>query len=126
MNYKFSLKDLPKYSSRLKSRDLDERFLKTAMGKRVPTLAERIRMLEKNQTLIKELQHWEHLKNLALIQQADWSKSKIYSHYEEHGKQRIHNANIYSETEIHYYITMLKKMIKKKYSEDLPKEELKK
>ena len=48
LNYKFSLKDLPKYSRRLNSRDLDDRFNRTAMGKRVPTLAERIRMLEKN------------------------------------------------------------------------------
>lgn len=43
INYQFSLKDLPKYSKRLNSRDLDDRFSKTVMGRKVPTLAERIR-----------------------------------------------------------------------------------
>ena len=43
LNYKFSLKDLPKYSRNLHQRDLSDRFLKTALGGRVPTLADRLR-----------------------------------------------------------------------------------
>jgi hypothetical protein len=52
----------------LSKRDLDDRFSKTAMGKRVPTLADRIRMLEANQRKLKEEQYWESLRNLALLQ----------------------------------------------------------
>jgi hypothetical protein len=69
LNYKFSLKDLPKYSNTLNVKDLESRFSRTAMGKRVPTLADRIRMLEHNQRRLKEEQYWESLKNLALLQQ---------------------------------------------------------
>ena len=46
LNYHFSLKDLPKYSSRLHPNDLKDRFSKTVMGRRIPTLAERIRSME--------------------------------------------------------------------------------
>jgi hypothetical protein len=77
LNYKFSLKDLNKYSKflwlifigkNLNQRDLENRFSKTAMGKRVPTLADRIRMLEANQRKLKEELYWDSLKNLALLQ----------------------------------------------------------
>lgn len=43
LNYQFSLKDLPKYSKHLNSRDLRDKFNKTVLGKRAPTLAERLR-----------------------------------------------------------------------------------
>ncbi len=46
LNYKFSLKDLPKYSRNLNERDLSDRFSTTALGRRVPTLADRLRQLD--------------------------------------------------------------------------------
>lgn len=54
LKYQFSLKDLPKYSKRLHSRDLSDRFTRTALGKRAPTLAERLRQLEALQRKMKE------------------------------------------------------------------------
>ncbi len=47
--------------------DLKDRFSRTAGGKKVPTLAERIRMLEANQRKLKEEQYWEALKNLSIL-----------------------------------------------------------
>lgn len=46
LNYKFSLKDLPKYSSRLNVKDVDKRFSRSAMARRVPTLTDRVKKLE--------------------------------------------------------------------------------
>jgi hypothetical protein len=46
LNYKFSLKDLPKYSKRLNAKDVDKRFSHSAMARRVPTLTDRVKKLE--------------------------------------------------------------------------------
>lgn len=46
LDYKFSLKDLAKYSKNLHPKDLRNRFHKSVLGNYVPTLAERMRQLE--------------------------------------------------------------------------------
>lgn len=63
LNYRFSLKDLPKYSQRLNSRDLEDKFNMTVLGKRAPTLAERLRQLDLIQRRLKEKSYWENLRN---------------------------------------------------------------
>ncbi|CDW91158.1 UNKNOWN [Stylonychia lemnae] len=125
LNYKFSIQDLPKYSQRLHPKDLRDKFSKTVLGKRCPTLAERIRNLEQIQRKLKEQQYWEGLRNYALIQQQDWSKSKLYDNYKQNGFFKEQNDDIYSETEVQYYITVLRKIHKKKY-DDMSNEEINK
>jgi hypothetical protein len=47
LNYVFKLEDLPKYSQTLHPRDLNDRFLRSALGKRIPTIAEKLREQER-------------------------------------------------------------------------------
>eukprot|EP00347_Sterkiella_histriomuscorum_P011657 403371617 len=125
LNYKFSLKDLPKYSRNLNEKDLRDKFNKTVLGKKAPTLAERIKQLEQIQRRLKEQTFWENLRNQALIQQLDWSNSALYGQYKNKGFFKEQNEDIYSQTEVSYYITILRKLYKKKY-DDVTKEEIQK
>lgn len=47
----------------------------------------------------------------------------MYNRYLKHGHFRENNPDIYSETEIKYYITVLRKLNKKKY-DDITKDEI--
>ena len=101
LNYTFTLKDLHKYSKRLNAHDLTDKFSKTVLGKRVPTLAERVRQLEQVQRKLKEQNYWEYLRNQAILEQMDWAKSRVYQEYKKNGN-RVNNNKItemYSETE---------------------------
>lgn len=46
INYKFELKDLPKYSQTINEKDLEDKFSKSVLGKQVPTMAYKIRKME--------------------------------------------------------------------------------
>jgi hypothetical protein len=65
LNYKFSLKDLHKYSKKLNAKDVTktERFSKSAMSRRVPTLTDRVRKLEQSSRMMKDKNRWESLRN---------------------------------------------------------------
>ena len=56
----------------------------------------------------------------------DWSKSSLYQQFLKSGLFKDSNSSIYSETEIQYFITIVRKMVKKKYKDDMTEEELKK
>ena len=125
LDYQFSLKDLTKYSKNLHKRDLRNRFHSSVLGKYVPTLAERMRQLEQIQKKLKEETYWEYLRNQALLAQQDWSKTTLFEQYLKSGFFKEHNPNIYSETEVQYYITVIKKTTQKKY-DDITKDEISK
>jgi len=66
MAYKFKLKDLPKYSQTLKESDLRCRFTKSALGKRLPWVDEKVREKQDMHKRMKHLQYLEMLKNEVL------------------------------------------------------------
>lgn len=65
LNYKFSLKDLNKYSKRLNSKDLKKgtRLSRSAMMKRAPTLTDRVKKMEQSSRTMKDKNKWESLRN---------------------------------------------------------------
>jgi hypothetical protein len=70
LNYKFKIKDLPKYSQTLRAKDVSKwKFKCSALGKRVPDEATRRRRLKK-------ASYFNKLLNL--LKTTDWSRTPIY------------------------------------------------
>ena len=78
---------------------------------------DRVRDMKEQNRRLKELQYLEMLKNDAINNaRRDWGESKLYDMFLKNGRFREHDSDIYSETEIKYYITMLRKLSEKKYN----------
>ena len=90
MKYRFKLEDISKYSQRLKHRDIDWKFERSAMGKLVPSDAARMKRLQK----AAYINRIEELKNTA-----DWAETPIYYMYERHGRWVHKDTTIYSDVE---------------------------
>jgi hypothetical protein len=89
------------------------------LGKRLPCLDDRVRDMQEMNRRLREQQYLEMLKNDAINNaRRDWGESKLYDMYVKNGRFREHDPEIYSETEIKYYITMLRKLSEKKYNAD--------
>ena len=114
LGYKFSLKDLTKYSQRLNIKDLNnDRWGRSALG----------RDLNKRD---EDDGPWKKLKkDIRNAQNQDWIKSSIYWMFKEQGRYKNENPDIYSESELRYYIAILNKLRKEKYKEDRTIEEKK-
>lgn len=99
--YKFKLDDISKYSQRLKPKDMNWKFERSAMGKLIPSDEARMRRLQKA-AFINRL---EELKAAA-----DWAESPIYYMYERHGRWLHQNESIYSDVECKQLYSLFKSM----------------
>ena len=69
LEYKFSLKDLPKYSNHLGRSKLSEKLKFSALGKKIPNLEERQKKLEKESYIRKMYIKYKN---------TDWSLTPLY------------------------------------------------
>ena len=70
LHYKFKLEDLSKYSSKLKYKDINWKIKLSALGKQVPDVKERKKILIKGS-------HFNTL--LKILRQTDWSSTQVYA-----------------------------------------------
>lgn len=75
--------------------------------------------MEENQRKFKQSHYWERLRNAVRSQNIDWSKSSLFEQYKNHGRFKECEEGVYNETELDYYITVLKKMNGQQYKEDV-------
>jgi hypothetical protein len=69
MNYKFKLKDLPKYHKNLSIKDIDWKLKRSALGKVIPEPDLRKKIIVKT----------SHLNTLKkVLQNTDWSTTPVY------------------------------------------------
>ena len=69
LKYRFSLKDLSKYSKNLKFKDINWKVKLSALGKTIPDIKERKKILIKGS-------HFNTL--MKLLKQTDWSRTPVY------------------------------------------------
>ena len=81
LNYKFSLKDLPKYSQRLNPKDTEksERLSRSALSRKRKERGEPGK--------------WEFLRNQCMLSQSDWSKSNLYQLYLKFGTSLLRDPS---------------------------------
>ena len=102
LNYKFRLKDLHKYSQRLKFKDCDWKLKLSALGKIIPDMQQRKKILIKA----------SHLNTLfRLLKCTDWSQTPVYYQFLRNGRWKHEDDNIYSEIELQYNISYINKLI---------------
>mmetsp|Transcript_5194 Transcript_5194/g.8030 ORF Transcript_5194/g.8030 Transcript_5194/m.8030 type:complete len:88 (+) Transcript_5194:4220-4483(+) len=77
LKYKFQLKDLNKYSSKLQQKDINWKIKLSALGKKIPDVQERKKILIKGS-------HFNTL--LKLQQQTDWSRTPVYHQFLRNGR----------------------------------------
>ena len=106
------------------------------MSNRAPTLAQRMKQIDKSKLKNKEKNKWELLRNQSILQQADWFKSNLYRLFQKHGRNLVKGTasdlpqgailtdSVFTETELQYYIEFLQKMSMKKYKEDVTEVEV--
>ena len=117
LKYKFSLKDLSKYSKNLKYKDINWKLQLSALGKKIPDIKERKKILIKGS-------HFNTL--LKLLKQTDWSRTPVYHQFLRNGRWKHEDDQIYSEIELKYNQSIITKFIngmnatelKEKYEED--------
>lgn len=102
LRYKFKLADLNKYSSRLKHKDLDWKLKLSALGKQVPDMNTRKKILMKGS-------HFNTL--LRLLRQTDWSRTPIFHQFQRNGRWKHEDDQIFSDVELKYNISYLNKYI---------------
>ena len=101
LKYKFQLQDLSKYSARLRPTDINWKIKLTALGKVIPDINTRKKILMRGSafnTLLK------------LLKQTDWSRTPIYHQFLRNGRWKHEDDQIYSEIELQYNISYLNKV----------------
>lgn len=102
LSYRFRLQDLHKYSQRLKYRDCDWKLKLSALGKVIPDVRQRKKILIKA----------SHLNTLfRLLKSTDWSQTPVYYQFLRNGRWKHEDDNIYSEIELQYNISYINKLI---------------
>ena len=105
-----SLKDLPKYDTKLKGKK-DDRLSKSMSSQRMPTLTDRVKKIEKDHREMMDKNRWEFLRNQCILQQSDWLKSNLYKSFLKNGRQLLKETStesgiavdsVYTETELRY------------------------
>jgi hypothetical protein len=94
------LKDLNKYSKNLKFKDINWKLKLSALGKQIPDVKERKKMLIKGS-------HFNTL--LKLLRQTDWSRTPIYNQFIKNGRWKHEDDNIYSDLELKYHANFISK-----------------
>ena len=102
LKYKFSLKDLSKYSKNLKFKDINWKLQLSALGKKIPDIKERKKILIKGS-------HFNTL--LKLLKQTDWSRTPVYHQFLRNGRWKHEDDQIYSEIELKYNQSVISKFI---------------
>ena len=75
--YKFQLQDLSKYSATLNYRDINWKLKLSALGKKIPDVNQRKKILIKGS-------HFNTL--LRLLRQTDWSRTPVYRQFMRNGR----------------------------------------
>lgn len=109
LQYEFKLNDLNKYSSKLKYKDMEWKFTRSAMGKIVPNDEARRKRLEKNSFLNKLYK---------LLKHTDWARTPIYHQFQRNGRWKHEDENIYAELEVKYLLSALQSMCNDKSNEE--------
>ena len=113
--YKFRLKDLHKYSQRLHYKDINWKLKLSALGKKIPDIKQRKRILIKN----------SHLSTLMrLLRNTDWSQTPVYFQFLRNGRWKHEDQEIFSEIELKYNITYLNKLISTENSAEMHKDNM--
>lgn len=114
MGYKFRLEDLSKYSQRLKYKDINWKLKLSALGKVIPDIQQRKKILVKGSYL-------NTLKKL--LYSTDWSQTPVYFQFLRNGHWKHEDDSIYSEMELKYNITYLNKIINRENAEEMHKDQ---
>ena len=77
LSYKFQLQDLNKYSQKLRYRDINWKIKLTALGKVIPDVTTRKKILLRGS-------HFNTL--LKLLKQTDWARTPIYHQFLRNGR----------------------------------------
>lgn len=72
LSYKFKLQDLNKYSSNLKFKDINWKIKVSALGKKIPDVKQRKKILLKGSTFNKLLQ---------VLKNTDWALTPVYHQF---------------------------------------------
>ena len=99
MNYRFRLRDLPKYSQTLRLTGNNLKY--SALGKLIPNPRERKKILIKGS-------HFNTL--LKLLRATDWSQTPVYHQFLRNRRWKHEDESVYSEIELRYNISYINKL----------------
>jgi len=91
LKYTFKLEDMSKYSQRLRHKDINWKIKLSALGKKIPDIKLRKKILIKGS-------HFNTL--LKLLKNTDWSRTPVYHQYLRNGRWKHEDDCIYSEIEL--------------------------
>jgi len=110
LSYRFKLNDLHKYSQRLHYKDINWKLKLSALGKKIPDIKERKKILFK-------CSHFSTL--LKVLKNTDWSQTPVYYQFLRNGRWKHEDDRIYSEVELQYHISSLNKMLNIENTEEM-------
>ena len=90
-----------KYSQRLRYKDINWKIKLTALGKVIPDVKTRKKILMRGS-------HFNAL--LDMLKGTDWARTPIYHQYLRNGRWKHEDDQIYSEIELQYNISYLNKV----------------
>jgi hypothetical protein len=108
-NYKFKLEDLTKYHSNLSIKDMQWKLKRSALGKVIPEPPARKKIIFKNS-------HFNTLKKV--LQNTDWSTTPVYHQFKLYKKWKHTDDSIFSELDLQYHQSYLKKFNSEHYEHD--------
>jgi len=114
MTYQFKLQDLNKYSKSLKFKDINWKIKLSALGKVIPDVEQRKKILFKGS-------HFNTL--LRLLRATDWSQTPVYYQYIRNGRWQHEDERIYSEIELSHNMNAVHNVLKMLRNEDDSEEE---
>lgn len=100
--YKFKLGDIGKYSSTLKYKDINWKIKMSALGKKIPDIKERKKILMKGSAFNKLL---------SVLKNTDWAHTPVYHQFQRNDRWKHEDNSIYSETELKYNLSFLAKLL---------------
>lgn len=116
LGYKFKLRDLHKYSAKWSFRDINWKLKFSALGKLIPDVKQRKKILIKA----------SHLNTLLrLLKQTDWSQTPVYFQFLRNGRWKHEDENIYSANELEYNTSYINKLLNNANHEEMTKENTK-
>lgn len=102
LKYTFKLEDMSKYSQRLRHKDINWKIKLSALGKKIPDIKLRKKILIKGS-------HFNTL--LKLLKNTDWSRTPVYHQFLRNGRWKHEDEGIYSEIELQYNLSYINKVV---------------
>jgi len=101
---------------KLQAKDINWKLKLSALGKKIPDVKERKKILIKGS-------HFNTL--LKLQRQTDWSRTPVYHQFLRNGRWKHEDDQIYSEIELQYHISYINKFVNPENIEEINENEAK-